>query len=63
MPVWACSIFPPVHRSALLLASLNHPNIARIRGIEKADWTRALVLELFDETGYPLKPIERHAIH
>ena len=37
-------------REAQVLASLNHPNIAQIYGIEedKADGTRALVLELVD---------------
>ncbi|MCY4659109.1 MAG: protein kinase [Acidobacteria bacterium] len=36
-------------REAELLASLNHPNIAQIHGIEEeADGTRALVLELVD---------------
>ena len=35
-------------REAQILASLNHPNIAAIHGIEEADGTRALVLELVD---------------
>ena len=35
-------------REAQILASLNHPNIAAIYGIEEADGTRALVLELVD---------------
>jgi Tol biopolymer transport system component len=35
-------------REALLLASLNHPNIAIIHGIEEADGVRALVLELIE---------------
>ena len=35
-------------REAQLLASLNHPNIAQIHGIEKSDGTRALVLELVE---------------
>jgi serine/threonine protein kinase len=35
-------------REAHLLASLNHPNIAQIYGVEEAHGTRALVLELVD---------------
>ena len=35
-------------REAQILASLNHPNIAAIHGIEEADGTRALVLELVE---------------
>ena len=35
-------------REAQLLASLNHPGIAAIYGIEEADDTRALVLELVE---------------
>ncbi len=35
-------------REAQILASLNHPNIAAIHGIEEAEGTRALVLELVD---------------
>ena len=35
-------------REAQVLASLNHPNIAAIYGIEEADDTRALVLELVE---------------
>ena len=35
-------------REAQILASLNHPNIAQIHGIEEAEGTRALVLELVD---------------
>ena len=35
-------------REAQILASLNHPNIAAIHGIEEAKGTRALVLELVD---------------
>ena len=35
-------------REAKVLASLNHPNIAQIHGIEEADDTRALVLELVE---------------
>ena len=31
-----------------MLASLNHPNIAQIHGIEEAEGTRALVLELVE---------------
>ena len=33
-------------REAQVLASLNHPNIAAIYGLEEADGIRALVLEL-----------------
>ena len=35
-------------REAQVLASLNHPNIAQIHGLEEADDTRALVLELVE---------------
>ena len=35
-------------REAQVLASLNHPNIAQIHGIEESDGTRALVLELVE---------------
>src|SRR5262245_38710960 len=35
-------------REAELLASLNHPNIAQIHGLEDADYVRALVLELVE---------------
>ena len=35
-------------REAEVLASLNHPNIAAIYGLEEADGTRALVLELVE---------------
>ena len=35
-------------REAQVLASLNHPNIAQIYGIEEQDDTRALVLELVE---------------
>ncbi len=35
-------------REAHVLASLNHPNIAQIHGIEESDETRALVLELVE---------------
>ena len=35
-------------REAQVLASLNHPNIAHIHGVEDADGIRALVMELVD---------------
>ena len=35
-------------REAQVLASLNHPNIAQIHGLEESDGTRALVLELVE---------------
>ena len=35
-------------REAEVLASLNHPNIAAIHGLEEAEGTRALVLELVE---------------
>ena len=36
------------HREAQLLASLNHPNIAAIYGLEETNAVRALVLELVE---------------
>jgi serine/threonine protein kinase len=35
-------------REAEVLASLNHPNIAAIHGVERADGTTALVMELVE---------------
>jgi serine/threonine-protein kinase len=35
-------------REAQVLASLNHPNIAHIHGLEESDGTRALVMELVE---------------
>src|SRR5512138_78328 len=35
-------------REAEVLASLNHPNIAAIHGLEESDGTRALVMELVE---------------
>ena len=35
-------------REAQVLASLNHPNIAAIYGLEEADGIRALILELVE---------------
>jgi serine/threonine protein kinase len=35
-------------REAEVLASLNHPNIAQIHGLEESDHTRALVMELVE---------------
>ena len=35
-------------REAQVLASLNHPNIAAIHGLEESDAVRALVLEYID---------------
>ena len=35
-------------REAKVLASLNHPNIAAIHGLEESEGTRALVLELVE---------------
>ena len=35
-------------REAQVLASLNHPNIARVYGLEESDGTRALVMELVE---------------
>ena len=35
-------------REAKTLASLNHPNIAAIYGLEEADQTKALVMELVE---------------
>ena len=39
---------PGSKREAQVLASLNHPNIGGIHGIEEAEGTRALVLELVE---------------
>ena len=36
------------HREAQILASLNHPNIAQIHGIEESEGAHALVLELVE---------------
>jgi eukaryotic-like serine/threonine-protein kinase len=36
------------HREAELLATLNHPNIAAVYGLEQVDGTTAIVLELID---------------
>ncbi len=38
-------------REAKVLASLNHPNIAQIHGLEESEGTRALILELVEATG------------
>src|SRR5204863_607710 len=35
-------------REARVLASLNHPNIAHLHGLEQADGTTALVMELVE---------------
>src|SRR5262245_61160944 len=35
-------------REAMLLASLNHPNIAHVYGIEESGETRCIVMELVD---------------
>ena len=35
-------------REAKILASLNHPNIAQIHGLEQSDGVRALVMELVE---------------
>ena len=35
-------------REAQVLASLNHPNIAQIHGLEDSEGTKALVLELVE---------------
>ena len=37
-----------LQREAQVLASLNHPNIAAIHGLEESEGTRALVLELVE---------------
>jgi serine/threonine protein kinase len=42
-----------LEREAKVLASLNHPNIAQIYGIEESDGVRALVMELVP--GEPLQ--------
>ena len=36
------------HREAQVLASLNHPNIAAIHGLEESNGVRALVMELIE---------------
>jgi serine/threonine-protein kinase len=38
----------PFEREAQVLASLNHPNIATIYGVEEANSTRALAMELVE---------------
>ena len=38
----------PLEREAKILASLNHPSIGHIHGLEEADGQRALVLELIE---------------
>jgi Tol biopolymer transport system component len=47
---WASNVdrLARLHREAELLASLNHPNIAAIYGIERADGVVALVMELVE---------------
>src|SRR5215208_5553214 len=37
-----------LQREARVLASLNHPNIAHIHGLQRTDGTTALVMELVD---------------
>ncbi len=49
-------------REAKVLASLNHPNIGRIYGLEEAEGTKALVLELIEgrdqrDRGRPVFPL------
>ena len=39
---------PPPYPLAKVLASLNHPNIASIYGLEESDGVKALVLELVE---------------
>src|ERR1051325_109585 len=38
----------PLQREARVLASLNHPNIAQIYGLEESDKTRCIVMELVE---------------
>ena len=47
-PVEPCPRLARFQREAQVLASLNHPGIAAIHGIEKSDDTQALVLELVE---------------
>ena len=53
-------------REAKTLASLNHPNIAAIYGLEEADQTKALVMELVegptlaDRIAQGAIPVDRH---
>ena len=42
-------------REAHLLASLNHPHIGQIYGLEEFDGTCALVMELVDGTSWPIR--------
>jgi serine/threonine protein kinase len=44
-------------REAETLASLSHPNIAAIYGLEEADNTRALVMELLEGEILDARPI------
>jgi serine/threonine protein kinase len=39
---------PRFRREAQVLASLNHPNIAHVHGLEQADGVQALVMELVE---------------
>jgi serine/threonine protein kinase len=53
-------------REAQVLASLNHPNIAAIYGLEESGGVRALVMELMEGPTLPdtrhLTPIESHGV-
>ena len=49
-------------REAKVLASLNHPNIGSIYGLEEAEGVRALVLELVEGPTLELMPLEPGAI-
>ena len=46
-------------REAQVLASLNHPDISAIYGVEEADDTRALVFELVVHSGQGLTQPDR----
>jgi eukaryotic-like serine/threonine-protein kinase len=49
-------------REAQVLASLNHPNIARVYGLEHANGTQALVMELIEgrPTGWRRQAVRFH---
>ena len=49
-------------REAKLLASLNHPNIASIYGLEESDGTHFLVLELVEDEPWVEENVLSHSL-